>query len=386
MIKREWELYVTKRQDFLSSRAWSTKAQARTVMLTGIPDDYCDIERLTALTKHLPAGVRKVWLARDVKDLADLYDRRQAATKKLESANISVIKLANKLVRKGKVPEGGNEPQQEDKERSTSEIAPRYVPTGKRPTHRTGKLPLTGQKVDTISWAEKEIGKLNAELEEKRRDLSAYPPRSSAFILFNDQIAAHMFAQCLAHDLPLRMSGRHINVSPNDIIWLNTNVNPFFARVRSIASIAATCAIIIFWSFPTAFVTSISNVSNLCETVPWLRWLCTAPPPISGIIQGVLPPVALMILFLLVPPVFRCKYESTQLDRSLTRPAPSSCGLRRNAHEDPSRAFASAAIVGQICSGTGQANISPSFAFLFIQGFIVATLSRYVPSTRWTNS
>ena len=310
IIRREWGLYVEKRQDFLSSRAWSTKAQARTVMLTGIPDDYCDIERLTSLTRHLPGGVRKVWLARDVKELADLYDRRQAATKKLESANISIIKLANKLVRKGKVPPEGNEPAQNDKEKLTAEVAARYVPVGKRPTHRLGKIPLIGQKVDTITWAEEEIGALNTQLEERRKDLSAYPPRSSAFILFNDQIAAHMFAQCLAHDLPLRMSGRFIDVSPNDIIWLNTNVNPYFARIRYVASVAATCAIIIFWSFPTAFVTSISNVSNLCETVSWLAWLCTAPPPVNGIIQGVLPPVALMLLFMLVPPVFRCESYS----------------------------------------------------------------------------
>lgn len=306
MIKREWEVYVTRRQDFLSSRAWSTKAQARTVMLTGIPDDYATIERLTALTKHLPGGVRRVWLARDVKELADIYDRRQKATKKLESANMSMIKLANKLVRKGKVPAEGTQPESDDKEKHAADVAARYVPDGKRPTHRLGKLPLTGEKVDTIRWAEEEIQMLNSQLEEKRKDLSAYPPRSSAFILFNDQIAAHMFAQCLAHDLPLRMGGRFINVSPNDIIWLNTNVNPFFARVRSIASIAATSAIIIFWSPITAFTTSISNVSNLCVTVTWLGWLCTAPPPVNGIIQGVLPPVVLMLLFMLVPPVFRC--------------------------------------------------------------------------------
>lgn len=77
-----------------------------------------------------------------------------------------------------------------------------------------------------------------------------------------------------------------------------------------------------------AFVGLISNVSALCEQASWLAWLCTLPvrtssrslpasrrpsseltlsffAAINGIIQGSLPPIALAVLFLLLPIVLR---------------------------------------------------------------------------------
>lgn len=336
MIKREWSNYVDKRQEFLTSRYWATKAQSRTVLVTGIPDDYINKEALHSMTDFLPGGVRHIWLARDPKELADIYDRNIKATKKLESAYINQIKLANKLVRKKKMDPSGSDALVEQKKEkaiaaaeasaqadtkarenekkkksklghmrafskddstpnndtddidrnevagpATQNVAARYVPIKKTPTHRLGPIPFFGQKVETIPWALKEISHTNALLKDKRTDLSKYKPKSAAFILFDDQIGAHVFAQCLAHDLPLRMSQRYINVSPKDIIWFTLNINPYSARIRFMLGWAATSAIIIFWSFPTAFVTSISNVTAICTAVHWLNWLCGLKEPLA---------------------------------------------------------------------------------------------------------
>jgi hypothetical protein len=342
MIKREWQNYVIRRQEFLTSRYWSTKAQSRTVLVTGIPDNYMNKESLMTMTDFLPGGVRKIWLAIDPKELADIYDRMIKAVKKLEGANLKEIKLANKLVRKNKVDPAGNEEylqvfrqkletlqeaknnqpglgpghghshghqqpgttssggynqemEGEDTEGNhtasraddpndiweAQSTAARYIPPKKLPTHRLGRIPFRGTKVDSIPWALQEISTTSALLHSKRQDLSKYKPKSAAFILFDDQIAAHIFAQCLAHDLPLRMSKRYINVSPKDIIWSTLNINPYSARVRYIISWSATAAICLFWSFITAFVTSISNVTAICSAVHWLNWLCTLPPPLN---------------------------------------------------------------------------------------------------------
>ena len=37
----------------------------------------------------------------------------------------------------------------------------------------------------------------------------------------------------------------------------------------------------------------------------WLTWVCRAPPPIPGIIQGILPPLFLAILFAVLPWILR---------------------------------------------------------------------------------
>lgn len=366
MIQREWNNYVDRRQEFLTSRYWATKAQSRTVLVTGIPDDYMNKEALMSMTDFLPGGVRKIWLARDPKELADIYDRNIKAVKKYESANLSNIKLANKLVRKKKVDPNGNEDfVQQNKDRSTAsghgedlvevdfKQAARYIPPKKTHTHRLGPIPFFGKKVDSIPWALTEIEHTNKILSEKRQDISKYPPKSAAFILFNDQIGAHVFSQCLAHDLPLRMSQRYINVSPKDIIWFSLNINPYAARIRFVIAWAATAAICLFWSFPTAFVTSISNVTAICDAVHWLNWLCTLRSPLNvsrseypisalrkrnantdspvnlqGIIQGILPPVALALLFMLLPPVLRCKPGSLYQRSSVVLINPAECYIR----------------------------------------------------------
>lgn len=281
LIKREFDVLVEKRRTFLTSRAWATKVQSRTVLVTGIPKEYLSVEALQDLTKDIPGGVRKIWLARDVKDLNDVYERRNDAVKKLESADNKVIKLANKRVRKNKVDVNGSEDLGASEKMHETPVLAKYIPEKKRPTHRLGKIPFFGKKVDTISWTTEEIEKTESELERERQDVSKFETRSSAFILFNNQISAHIFAQSLKGDSPLRRGGRHLNVAPDDVVWNNLNVNAYSAKARRAAVLAVISAFIIFFTPLTAFVTSISNVSNLCSTVSWLGWLCTLPTPIN---------------------------------------------------------------------------------------------------------
>ncbi|ORY92692.1 hypothetical protein BCR35DRAFT_298190 [Leucosporidium creatinivorum] len=263
---------------------------------------------MTKFCSVLPGGVKRIWLARDLKELPDLYDRRQKACGKLESAETKILKLAAKaIIKQNKKGDKQEElPQHGDNGRIDQ-----YVTGKARPHHKLGFLGLFGEKVDTLDWARKEIAETTRLIEEERTILAGpgshekYPAESAAFIQFNQQIAAHMFAQCLAHHAPLRMSARYLEVSQEDVIWSNLSVNPYQAKVRYAASWAMTVGLIILWSFPVAFVGLISNVSALCISAPWLAWLCKLPVPVNGIIQGALPPVALAVLFILLPIVLR---------------------------------------------------------------------------------
>ena len=173
--------------------------------------------------------------------MPNLWDRRKTATAALESAQVQLIKLARqhkveteakiaKLQKKSKpIPESLNKPvnaqlleaqDNEDREKQLS-LADQLVPRGKRPSKRLkpkwapfslGFLGI-GQKVDVIEWAQREIQevqpKLLAAREQLKRDTEqegigeeVYAPLNSAFIHFNQQIAAHMAAQCLTHNQP----------------------------------------------------------------------------------------------------------------------------------------------------------------------------------------
>lgn len=214
-----------------------------------------------------------------------------------------MIKAAVKLVKKKKVPAEGNG----DQEKNGSKLS-RYLPDKKRPTHKLGKIPCTGQKVDTLSYSAEEIEETNKILQEGRdKGQDAYEPKAAAFIMFNDQVSAHEFAQNLNGNLPLKMkmTTRVINAAPDDVIWNNLNVKAADQKIRSIISWAITIVTIIFWwvapahlsicmqrlrltftflphrAIPVAFVSAISNVSRLCSTVSWLAWLCTLPTPVN---------------------------------------------------------------------------------------------------------
>lgn len=305
--------YVRVRQHFLVSPAHSSTAQACTVLVTGIPPKYLSESALTHLFGHLPGGVRKVWINRDLGDMPDLYKRRLKACKLLESAETSLLNKAIKQnsQKQKKIAKGGNNDNglvpPGDPEASMALIE-ELVPRGERPSHRLPlftwlpSLPFIGKKVDTIEWAREQVHELNSELEQ-RRDILAhdiarttaaeaqvtnrvhrigtrklnvaipaipvtlplikgrpaldfsdqtYPPANGAFILFNKQIAAHMAAQTLTHHEPYRMSAslKYVEVAPEDVIWDNLVMNPYERRVRSALSWLASIGLIILWAIP----------------------------------------------------------------------------------------------------------------------------------------
>ncbi len=92
----------------------------------------------------------------------------------------------------------------------------RWVKPKDRPHHRLALfdwtpsflpgLPLINKKVDTIYWCRAELARLNLEIEEDQQHPERYPVMTSAFIQFNNQVAAHMACQAATHHLPKQMA------------------------------------------------------------------------------------------------------------------------------------------------------------------------------------
>ncbi|SPO25985.1 uncharacterized protein UTRI_03350 [Ustilago trichophora] len=303
-IRSRMSKFIKLRQDFLVSPKHAQTAQAKTVLITGIPNELLSEKKLRAIYSQLPGGVAKIWLNRNLKELPDLFDEREKWCNKLESAETSLIKTAYKLVKKGKAQDASGSLPDADVE-INAEVADQYVPKKKRPTHKLGKIPCMGDKVDTIHWCREEIARLNKEIEKKRSEIAVdyknYPPQSSAFILFNTQIAAHMAAKAQAHHEPYRMTNRYVEAHPDDVVWANMNMNPYERKIRTAIGWAITIGLIIFWAVPVAFVGIISNINGIAPKVPFLTWLLDIPPVVLGIIQGILPTVLLAVLNMLLP-------------------------------------------------------------------------------------
>lgn len=90
---------------------------------------------------------------------------------------------------------------------------------------------LSKQAVNRAGHFTKEATNAASNLLSGKKGAKEYPPLNSAFITFHKQIAAHMGVQLLAHHEPYRMSGRYIELSPNDVIWGNLGLNPYETKV-----------------------------------------------------------------------------------------------------------------------------------------------------------
>ncbi|KAM3422860.1 hypothetical protein BST61_g342 [Cercospora zeina] len=203
-------------------------------------------------------------------------------------------------------------------------------------------IPLIGKKVDRIYHLRRELARMNLEIEDDQNHLERFPLMNSAFIQFNHQIAAHMCCQSLSHHIPQQMAPRHVEIDPNDVVWDNLSMTWWERLIRTGIVLIVCLGLIILYAVPVVFTSLLNRVSDLTARFPWLSWLNDTPSSVISIVQGVLPPVLLSVILLLVPMIFRFLVTHqgvpTGNDREL--------GVQ-----------------------------SWLFAFLFIQVFLVATIS-----------
>ncbi|KAI9269415.1 hypothetical protein BY458DRAFT_533760 [Sporodiniella umbellata] len=293
---RETRIYIELRKRFLLSPEYANTVTARTIFIPSIPKENNSVEELEKLFSHFPGGVRRIWLNRKLDDLPDLVLERDKAVSKLETAVTKAILATYKHHLKQ-----GDLDKSEEADRST-------IPEKLRPTHRESKLPIplpcVGHKVDTINFYHQRIKELNVEIQEKQNDASQLGQSNSAFIEFYNQLAAHMAGQSLIHEKSMHMAPRNIAIAPSDVIWENMNIKSFERLVRKFISIVLTTIIIIFWAVPVVFVQAVANLEKLSQILPFLSAVNLLGKTAVGIIQGILPAVALSILISLVPVVF----------------------------------------------------------------------------------
>lgn len=189
----------------------------------------------------------------------------------------------------------------------------KWVKPKDRPTHRLARfdwtpgwlpgLPYLNKKVDSIYWCRVELARLNAEIEEDQQHPERYPTMNSAFIQFNNQVAAHMACQSVTHHVPKRMAPRVVEISPDDVIWDNMAMKWWDEWARKLFVFVVVVAMVILWTFPVAFTASFFQIDSLIRQYPWLGFLKQNAAVYSAVksAAGVLPTILLSILLILVP-------------------------------------------------------------------------------------
>ena len=262
-----------------------------------VPQDYKNEKKL----RHVFGDtIRRVWITSDCQELEKKVNARDKIAFKLETAETKYIRRANKAridaVKKGECAS--------DAYLDCESSNPSWTHKVKRPTHR---LKFFGQKVDSINWYRSELAKLTEEvtiLQRKHQNGDA-KQLSAIFVEFNSQSDAQIALQTLSHHQPFHMTPRFIGVSPQEVVWSALNLSWWQRIIRKFAVQGGLAALVIFWSFPAAIVGTISNITYLCNIIPFLRFILHLPDLIKGAIEGLLPSAALVALMSLVPIICR---------------------------------------------------------------------------------
>jgi hypothetical protein len=246
---------------------------SRTILFSDVPAEYQNKEKLQAL---FGGSMKRAWLATDCKDLTDKVEERDKDALKLEGAEIKLIQTANKRRLKwekkaAKAGKKGNKKTSSPAEGPDAEIAlagSQYQKQKDRPTHRLGKIPLIGKKVDTIEWTRSELKRLIPEVEKDQLAHQKYEGKilPCVFVEFTTQQAAEAAFRRMTPRKAPKMNPRAISATPNEIVWKNLRISRSERMARKFGTTTFIVLMIIFWSIPVAVVGAISNINYLTES------------------------------------------------------------------------------------------------------------------------
>lgn len=299
VVARERLWLIGLRQAWQLSKSNASRLSSRTVLYLDPPQEaplHGD------LTLNYGQEARKQWVVRSTDKIDRVVSSRDSEASKLESAQVSFLRKANK--KKSKL----SKKQGHDVELSEQTID-KLRPTKKR-------FYIAGEGTDKISHLREKLEQAVHEVEEKREGFSTDDShgRFAVFVEYQSQSAAQRaYRAAPKTHLPvpakLALDTKLIGVLPKEIIWSNLAMPQAIRVSRKTLGNLTIAALIFFWSIISAFVGTVSNVNYLSSNVEWLRWLQDLPAPVLGVLTGFVPPLITSLLSSYVPIFMRCKHQ-----------------------------------------------------------------------------
>ncbi|KAF3008018.1 hypothetical protein E8E14_002586 [Neopestalotiopsis sp. 37M] len=291
VVARERLWLIGLRQAWQLSKSNASRLSSRTVLYLDPPQEaplHGD------LTLNYGQEARKQWVVRSTDKIDRVVSSRDSEASKLESAQVSFLRKANK--KKSKL----SKKQGHDVELSEQTID-KLRPTKKR-------FYIAGEGTDKISHLREKLEQAVHEVEEKREGFSTDDShgRFAVFVEYQSQSAAQRaYRAAPKTHLPvpakLALDTKLIGVLPKEIIWSNLAMPQAIRVSRKTLGNLTIAALIFFWSIISAFVGTVSNVNYLSSNVEWLRWLQDLPAPVLGVLTGFVPPLITSLLSSYVP-------------------------------------------------------------------------------------
>lgn len=396
MFFEEFRELARKRQEYLTSREYRSTVSAASLLVSSIPKHRLSHTSLANFFGVFPGGVRTIWINRKFDTLQCKIREREAIHAKLESAETTLIQKAEaaheRAVRAsvmldllhtkteppsrvvaarqpskhrrgtsdgtgdfnalapsqggdghdidsqlvltpptGRSPNGAGLARPPgtwlERAKNLLSVSPaadyaddedhmavawqRYVSKHDRPRHSLPLfdwtpnwipgLPLLNKRVDTIYWCRRKLLRLNMEIEQAQQRPDRFPLARSAFIQFHRQRAAHLASQMVSRHKVGRVMAPRVGVLPRDIIWHNMSVSWWESWLRFSVVTILMAGFVILWALPVIWTAYLSQMTSLIGRYHWLYWLNGAPHTVLRAISGILPALTLSIVLAIVP-------------------------------------------------------------------------------------
>ncbi|KAF2818091.1 DUF221-domain-containing protein [Ophiobolus disseminans] len=267
---------------YVAVRQSSPHAALRTVLIDSIPEDWLTKRELAAQLEVFPGEITAISFNRNFSPLSHLVARRERLARSLEVAETHYIRKAFKAG----IKKPGRRP-------SIRRDLMRPPPPSQ---NLRGLLAWTKfGKVDTIVLYRDELRKVNEEIENSRATPERFPQLPSAFITFENPLAAHMVCQAVIHTKSGYMTPRILPLSVHDVVWDNICIPWWNRYIRTVVSNVLIATTALLCIIPAAFAGLLSQIIYITYAVTWLSWINDLLLWSLGLLQGVLPPTILIV-------------------------------------------------------------------------------------------
>jgi len=254
----EWQVYIKYRQRYLKRGSGNQFA----VLVRDIPSNMTENQDLKRnLDELFPNKISSIYVISDLTKWQNLVKKHDALVIKYERAKFYAEKT-------GKVPEVSKHP--------------------------------CGTKVDAIEQYEKDLELIQEQIiDEKNR--GDYIPLPCALVFFKSLKSSTSALQSVWTTDPLSF---HVTAAPepNEIMWNNLKIKFPLRKLRMVIGMIFIFFLVIFWTVPILFISSLTKIQALAKELGWLNDLKAGTSEmVLSLIQGVVP-VALISLFYVILP------------------------------------------------------------------------------------
>jgi len=129
-------------------------------------------------------------------------------------------------------------------------------------------------------------------------------PRAAGFVVFKSLYAKNVAMQII--HLPDQDAMKvHEAPPPDEIYWDNVTLQPEAKRTGRLFSLAATCALFVFWTAPVAVLSSFTEVHSLKQKMPKLADMVERMPSLELVLALIAPLLLLILQDLVLPEILK---------------------------------------------------------------------------------